>query len=232
MTDLATSFEDAWARFQALDSLVLAEDTLEGQWAQGRAQYLTFLARVEDRAARERLARVVERLDGIPGVEPFPESYWHITVKGAGFQVIKRTREDEVLREDVPRIANKARSVLADESAFEVRLGLANAFGEVAFVEVWGGDRFRALNTRMMESIPEIPRFPIDGAGFLPHVSVARFTSNDGLGHLKAALAGLRAEATPGPTLPVRRIDFIKAWLSEQAPDFDVLASYPLRSPR
>lgn len=230
MTEVATSFDGAWASFRRRDTLVLEEATLEGQWAHGRAQYLTFLVRVEDRAAREHLARVVERIADIPGVEPYPADYWHIAVKGAGFQVIKRTRDDEVLRQDVPRIANKARALLAQESAFNVQLGLANGFAQAVFLEIWCGERLVELNRRLTEQAPEIPRFPIDGA-LLPHVSVARFSSNEGLAQLKKTIAGLRAEA-PGPAFPIHRIDFVKVWLTENAPEFETLATYPLRSAR
>ncbi len=78
-----------------------------------------------------------------------------------------------------------------------------------------------------MEGLPELARSTIDGAGFLPHVSVALFTSSDGLEELKATLAGLRAEG-PGPSFPVRRVEFAKAWLSEGIPEFDVRATYSL----
>lgn len=231
MTDLAVSFEDAWARFQASDSLRLAGDTLEWEWTRGRAQYLAFLVRVEDTAAREHLAGVADRLRGIPGVELYPDWYWHITVKGAGFQVIKRAQQDDVLREDVPPIAGAARALLAAQPAFEAQLGLANAFAEVVFVELRDAGRIGELNVRLSEGVPQIPRYPIDGDGLLPHVSIARFTSNDGLGELKAALASLRQEG-PGPAFQVRRVEFVKVWLSEELPEFDVLATYQLTGRR
>ncbi len=178
-------------------------------------------------AARAHLARVVERLAGIPGVEPYPDWYWHITVKGAGFQVIKRTHDDDVLRQDVPRIAGKARALFAREATFEAQLGLANAFASVVFVEVWDGGRMRELNARLLAEVPEIARYPIDGEGYLPHISIARFTSSEGLAELKSALEALRAEDT-GPRISVRRIEFVKVWLSEEPPDFDEVAAYPL----
>jgi hypothetical protein len=187
--------------------------------------------RIEDSAARDHLTRVAERLASIPGVEPFPDWYWHITVKGAGFQVIKRVHEDDVLRQDVPRIVGKARALLSDEEAFEARLGLANAFAAGVFLEVWDDGRLRQLNARLMEDMPEIAHYPIDSAAFLPHVSVARFTSNEGLEELKATLAALRAEG-PGPSFPVRRVEFVKAWPSEEISEVDVLASYALRRPQ
>ncbi len=231
MADLAASFEDAWARFQARDALRLAGDTLEWEWTRGRAQYLTFLVRVEDAGAREHLARLADRLRGIPGVEPYPDWYWHVTVKGAGFQVIKRTQEDDILRQDVPRIAGAARSLLAEAPAYEAQLGLANGFAEVVFVELWDGGRTRELNVRLTEGVPEVPRYPSDGDAFLPHVSIARFTSNDGLDQLKSTLTELRAEG-PGPSFLVRRVEFVKVWLSEQLPEFDALATYALAGRR
>ncbi len=231
MNDLAASFGDAWERFQARDSLRLVDDTLEWEWTRGRAQFLTFQVRIEDSTAREQIARTVERIAGIPGVEPYPDWYWHATVKSAGFQVIKRERDDDELRQDVPRITNAARSLLAQEPAFEARLGLPNGFAEVAFLELWDDDQMRQLNQRLAEGVPGVFRYPIDGPGFLPHVSIARFRSDEGLDDLKEALASLRGEG-PGPSFPVRRIEFAKAWLSEAMPEFDVLATYALTSPR
>jgi len=227
VTSSPSAFDEAWARFQQLDALLLAGDTLEHEWTRGRAQYLAFLARLEDPAARAYVSRVQERVADIPGVELYPDWYWHITVKGGGFQVIKRTHDDDVLRQDVPRIAAQARGLLAREPAVQARFGLANGFSEVVFIEVHDGGRVRELNTLLTERLP-VPRYPIDGAGiFLPHVSIARFTSNQGLAQLKEALAALRREE-PGPAFSISRIEFVKVWLSEPMPEFDTLATYPL----
>ena len=226
----SSSFEQAWAEFQGLDSLQLVSDSSAWEWTRGRAQQLTFLVRLEDAPAREHLAGITDRLARIPGVEPLPDWFWHVTVKLVGFQVIKRAYEDDVLRQEVPRIAGKARTLLSREEAFQARLGLASCFASVVFVEVWDDGRLRQLNALLMEEVAELARYPIDGAGFLPHVSIARFTSNEGLDELKETLARLRAEG-PGPSFPVRRVEFVKAWwIGEEVPEFDLLASYPLRS--
>lgn len=228
---IESSFDDAWRAFQRLESLHLAGDTLESAWTQGRAQYLAFLIRVEDAAAREYVASAQERIAHVPGVEPYPDYYWHMTVKGAGFQVIKRSHEDDVLREDVSRIAAQAKELLAGQPAFEARLGVAAGFPEVAFLEVHDGGRIRELNTLITEGLPLVPRYPIDGGVFLPHISIARFTSNDGLAQLKQTIASLRGEAA-GPAFLVRRVEFVKVWLTEDVPEFNTLATYPLAAPR
>jgi len=231
MPDLVTSFDDAWARLQTLDALAVAGDTRDQSWSRGRAQYLTFLVRIEDVAARDHIARVGERLRDIPGVELYPDWYWHITIKGVGFQVIKRTRDDDVLREDVSRIANAARALLSREAAYDAQLGLVNAFPSAVFVEVLDAGRTRDLNVALAQGFPRLAASTGDGDAFLPHISIARFTSNDGLATLKETLATLRAEG-PGPSFPVRRVEFIRAWLSEDPPEFDTLASYQLAGTR
>ena len=225
----ATSFESAWAQFQALDSLQLSGEP--SAFARGRAQNLAFLVRIEDKAACEHLGRVAEQIARIPGVEPFPSWFFHATVKLAGFQVIRRTHDDDVLRQDVPRIATKVRDVLSHPAAFQLELGLMNSFRSGVFMELRDGGAMRKLNGLLMDSVPELPRYPIDAAGFLPHVSLARFTSNEGLVQLKAALAELRTQG-PGPSFTVGRVEFVRVWLSDEPSEFDTLASYQLAPAR
>ena len=227
MVELSTSFDDAWERFQALESLQLAGETMEGDWSHGRAQMLVFLIRIEDSAVREYAEGVLDRLTDIPGIEPYPQEYWHITVKGAGFQVIKRARQDDVLRQDVGGLGREAGGLLATLPAYAANIGLPNGFPEALFLEVRDDGATREMNTMLAENLAGVVPYPIDGATFLPHMSIARFTSSEGLDQLKATLAELRAEES-GPDFPIRRVEFVKAWLSEQTPDFETLASYPL----
>lgn len=227
--EIAATFDDAWRAFLARDALEIADEM--PAWARGRAQFLTFLARIEDASAREHIARAIDRLADIPGVEAFPDWYCHITIKGAGFQVIKRVFDDDVLREHVSRLASQAKTLLAREKAFEVQLGPANGFPEVVFLEAHDGGALRALNELLLNGIDGIARYPIDGEGYLPHVSIARFTSNEGLDQLKETLSELRHEP-PGPRFQVRRIELVKAWLSEDVPELDTLATYLLAPAR
>ena len=222
-----STFGAARAAFDRTKSLRLADETTEHEFTRGRAQYLAFLVRIEGAAAQQYIAAMQKRLDGIPGVEPYPEDYWHVSVKGGGFQVIKRSLPDDVLREDVPRIAGDARRLLFGQRAFEAKLGAMAGFPEVVFIEVHDGGRIRELNTLLTKGLPNVPRYPIDAGVFLPHVSIARFTSNDGLPQLREAIASHRDDAE-GPTVLVRRIEFVKVWLSEQTPEFQTLASYNL----
>lgn len=228
MDHLSTSFDEAWARFQALDTLRVAPDTLEGEWARGRTDYLAFLAPIEDAAARAHISRLLDRLCGIAGVEPYAESYWHITVKGVGFRVPQPVQADEISPKAAGAIADAARGILARESAFEARAGRVNAFEGVVFVEVEDGGQLAVLNTLLMQRIPDVGRYQYDAPNFLPHISIARFTSGSGLAQVKPALAALREDGA-GPSFPVRRVDFVSARLSAGAPAFDLVTSCPLR---
>ncbi len=228
MDSLSSEFEAAWAAFQTLDSLRLIEDTLESEWTRGRSDYLAFLVPIEDAGVRAHAARLVDRLSAIPGVQPYPEPYWHMTVKGLGFQVPHAAASDEISAPDAQRIADSARPVFSTTDGFDAQIGLASAFPKVVFLEVWNGLPIRQLNCRLLERIPGLVRYPFDGAVFLPHVSIARFTSSEGLAQLKRTITALRDEP-PGPAFPVRKIDLIRARLSAGAPTFELLERYPLR---
>ncbi len=227
MVELSTSFEAAWEQFQALDASHLVDDAAKLERRHGRAQLLVFLIRIEDPAVREYAEGVLGRIADIPGVEPYPQEYWHITVKVAGFQVIKRTYDDDVLRQDVGRLGREATAMLRTTPAYAAQIGLPNAFPDALILEVRDEGVTREMNTKLAEGLAGLAPNPFDGANFLPHMSIARFTSSEGLDRLKATLAELRAEA-PGPEFPIRRVEFVKAWLTEQQPDLETLASCSL----
>ena len=227
MEALRGEFDAAWAQFQTLDSLRLVPETLEAEWTRGRDTYVAFLVPIDDPAVAEHLRTLVRAVDSIPGVEPYPEDYWHVTIKGIGFESAEDDRPEDVSRTGVQSVAEAARDVFAQQPPFEARIGLAAAFPEVVFAEVWDALPVRDLNGRLLEAIPSLVRYQFDGPHFLPHISVARFTSNDGLYQLKEAVSRSREEGT-GPPLSVGEIQLIRAHLSERAPILETIETYRL----
>jgi 2'-5' RNA ligase len=227
MDSLQREFDAAWEDFQKLDSLRLLPDTLESEWMRGRDSYLALLVAVTHPAVVAHLRDAVRSIEGIPGVEPYPEGYWHITVKGIGFEAKAPALPDDVAYDDIAGIASAARHIFAAQALFEVSIGRLSAFPEVVFAEVQNSLPVRDLNQRLIEALPGLLRYPFDGETFLPHISIARFTSNEGLPELKGTLARGR-NPSPGPTLRITKVELVRARLSERAPVLDPIETYPL----
>jgi 2'-5' RNA ligase len=229
MDSLQGEFEAAWTQFQLLEDLRLVSDTLESEWTRGRDAYLAFLVPVDDTQAVDYLRATVRRIEQVPGVEPYPEGYWHITIKGIGFEAESAERPDDVGRQDLDSIKESAARVFKAQAAFDVTVGQANAFPEVVFAEVQNSLPVRDLNIRLLEAAPELIRYPFDGEVFLPHVSIARFTSAEGLDELKETLHSLR-NGEPHPTLRIGEVDLVRAHLSAGAPQLETIHTYRLQS--
>lgn len=227
MPEPSPEYAAAWARFQGLDRLVLGPETLESAWAHGRDRYAALLIPIADRAIVAHVRRTLEQMGDIPGVEPYPESYWHATIKGLGFITDQPADVDELSPQHLETVSRLIGEILAGQPAFGAQLGRINAFAEVVLLEVWDGGRVRSLNTRILETVPGIIRQPFDGRFFLPHISIARFASDEGLPRLKTVLAELRASA-PGPSFAVRHADLISAHLSSSVPTLELLRRYDL----
>ena len=227
MDNLQREFDAAWAAFRNLDSLRLLPDTLESEWMRGRDSYLALLIPVTDPPVVAYLREAVRSIEGIPGVEPYPADYWHITVKGIGFEAEAAAQADDVAYADVDGIAGVAREIFAGQRKFDVEIGPLNAFPEVVFAEVRTSIPVRDLNRRILELMPGLIRYPFDGDVFLPHVSIARFTSSEGLSQIRERLATQREDAR-GPTLRIAEVQLVRAHLSERAPTLERIETYRL----
>jgi 2'-5' RNA ligase len=228
VTEITSDYASAWAQFQAAQTLRLQQETLEWEWTRGRTDFIAFLVPISDDDVRRYIASKIERIAGIPGVEAYPERYWHITVKQVGFLADSSARPDEVSMDQVRELADAARPVIESTPEFTTQAGLASAFPEVVILEAADGGSVRSLNKRLL-GLPHLQTYPIDGDIFLPHISIARFTSDEGLPQLKETLTELRHDP-PGPTFAVREVLLIQAHLAAEAPTFDLLAQYKLRS--
>jgi len=227
MDNLQSEFDAAWAAFQQLDSLRLLPDTLESEWMRGRDTYLALLVPVTDPHVIAHLREPVRGIEKIPGVEPYPEEYWHITIKGIGFEAKTQAQPDDFAQAEIAGLSAAAREIFAAQPTFDVAIGPLSVFPEVVFAEVRNSLAVRDLNRRLLASMPGLVRYPYDGDAFLPHLSVARFTSNKGLPELKEAIGRLR-KSPRGPTLRVAEVQLVRAHLSERAPTLEPIETYVL----
>lgn len=229
MTDNAhaAEYEAAWTRFHTLTGLIYGLETIDSPWAHGRDRYGAFLVRVNEPAARDHLRPLTERLATVPCLTLYPENYWHITIKTLGFLVREATDDEEVHEADLDRIIEAAAAVFATQPEFDLRVGPINAFPDVVITEIWDGGVVRRLNTALLEAVPGLPRQPFDGRHFLPHISLARYSSNDALDQLKSTLSDLRAVG-PGPTLHIPAVELITAHIANAAPTLETTHTFPL----
>jgi hypothetical protein len=218
MTDpLAAAYDATWSRFQSLTALSAELNTVESSWAHGRSEYLAFLIPISDPAAIAYIQPLADEVARIPGIAAYPAPYWHVTIKGAGFLVDDASQPDEVSSKQLDSMVSIARDFFASQPAFDITLGCINGFPEVVIIEVLGGLPVREMNARLLEAVPDIYRQPFDGALFLPHISIARYTSGEGLAQLKDTLAILRGRPT-GPTLAITNVNLIRAELTPTVP--------------
>ena len=226
--EASTSFEDAWRRFQEATTVHVGLG-IEDE-SQGRALFLAFVVRVVDREVRAAIASFVEELRDVPCLDLYPGDFWHTTVKMVGFQVVKRTRPDEVLPEEVGPMLHASERALAGQEPFQAEIGPVNAFSDAVFLEVHDGGRLKALHQRLIDALTRCPRFLHDGNGYLPHLTLARYASQEGLGELKKRLAALRSQRLG--TLPVQRVELLRVWLGSAYPELDVVQPIELGRPR
>jgi 2'-5' RNA ligase len=226
MREISSSFDEAWSRFRASEGIVLQQETLEWEWTRGRTDFVAFLIAISDERVREQMGAEVDFIAGISGVDLYPERYWHITVKQVGFLTESAARDDEVSTGDVETLSEAARSVLEASAPVEGEIGPLSAFPEVVFLEVHDGGLVQGMNRALM-NVGAMPRYPVDGLSFLPHVSVARFSSDEGLGELKRRLAEERGSAS-GIKFRAEEVLLVQAHLAAEAPEFEVLATYRL----
>jgi len=229
MTERSSTFQEAWNRFREAETLRLLQETLEWEWTRGRKEYAAFLVEIEDPGARAHIAGVIDRIKDIPGVDPYPDTYWHITVKGLGFVVDEPRQADELSPRQVAHLGAQARQVIEDAGPFSVTIGPVSGFPEVVMLEVHDDGAVAAMNAGLTRTLTEAPVYGVDGGTFLPHISIARFSSRLGLDQLKQTLMALRDEQAAGPSFIVGEVRLIQAHLAEAAPTFDTLASYKLR---
>lgn len=224
-----TSFDDAWRWFAAGGELETIAERRE-RFTTGRAQFLAFQVALGDLPIAGEIETVQDELAGIDGLALMPRDALHISIRGVGFQVIARTRPDDVMREDVPRIAERAARALAGVSAIEAQIGPVNVFPDAVILEAHDGGRLRDLRASLDVIAPD-DAFGFDHAQYLPHVTIAAFLDASVADVLRARIVALRDRPPRRATLT--RVELARCWFVDDdiaaTPERDIVRSYRLR---
>lgn len=224
-----TSFDDAWRWFEAGGALEAIADR-RARFTQGRAQFLAFQAALAELPIADAIVEVQDEIADIDGISLFEREALHISLLGIGFQVIEKVRPDDVLREEVARIAAGAASVIRGVRPIEAHIGPVNIFPDAIVLEVRDNGALADLRSRL-GALTSGDAFGFAAAEYLPHITIATFSSPDVAPALRERLPHLRERVAGSVTL--RRIELARWWFTgvddAEEPERDVVREYALR---
>ena len=224
---LFSSFPDAWRWFVEGGELVGIDDQRDG-FAAGRAQFLSFQAPAIDGRIVDLARTVRQELRDVDGLLPLDDDLLHCTIRPAGFQVLAKRRPDDVLREEVARIGERAGAALAGHRPVDITVGPVNVFPDALVLEVHDRGELGAMRSALADVTPAQKPAGWPGAPeYLPHISLAFFADTSCAAALRERLPAVR-ELQPVASR-VARVDFARWWFvgdTREQPELDVLRSY------
>ena len=232
MTDqhaFSATFDEAWQRFLAGEPLVATEEQRDG-FLRGRAQFLSLQVPIGEMAVADEIAALMEELSDIDGISLIAQELLHISIRGVGFQVIAKKLEDDVLRQDVGKIGERAAKALRGMKPIDVTIGPVNVFPDALILQVDPIEPMRDL-LRVLAEVTPLDAFPYGVERYLPHVTIATFLDASVGGQLRARLLALRDRAPL--TARIDRIDYVRWWFTGHDlaawPELDTIRTYKLR---
>jgi 2'-5' RNA ligase len=223
----SSSFDEAWRAFEAGYELVPMSTWRERMTA-GRAQFLSFQVPLGELAIADAIEELQDELADIDGLRLYEREILHISLRRVGFQVVAKTRPDDVTREDVGRVTQRAAALLRGAKPVDVAVGPMNVFPGALFLEVRDGGALGEIRSRLAGATDDA--FGIAGAQYLPHVTIAMFGDTSCAGALRERPPRLRLRAPATGT--IKRIELARWWFTGGDADFperDPVLSYPLR---
>jgi 2'-5' RNA ligase len=185
-------------------------------------RHLVFLVDITDEIPSQ-FEPMTVALEEFDCLNAWPLEYRHITVKVVG---TIGTSESELAPADEQRFIDAGHSVFNEINSFTVTFPRLNLFPSVVYAEVAGDGLFAALNSRVCD-IPGMPVYDRDGDGFIPHMSLARFTQEEGYESVIAFLERSRhLETDP---VEISTIQLCALDPTEWYPSFETIETFNLR---
>jgi 2'-5' RNA ligase len=152
-----------------------------------------------------------------------PDHFLHVMLQELGFVCDRPNRRDEIRPERLDEFVAAAMPAFAEAPAFDLRLGGANAFQDAVFLDVHDRGHCARLHRRLRELavVPTVPRF-----AYLPHSTVAHFTSESPIDRLPATIAQWRDRRFG--TFDVTQIELVTLRLDLPYPELETYAALPL----
>lgn len=223
----SSSFDEAWRAFEAGYEPVPMSAWRERLTA-GRAQFLSFQVPLGELAIADAIEELQDELAAIDGLRLYGREMLHISLRRVGFQVIAKKRPDDVTREDVGRVTQRAAALLRGAKPVDVEVGPLNVFPGALFLEVRDGGALGEIRSRLAGATDDA--FGIADAQYLPHVTIAMFDNPACVAALRERLPLLRQR--PPIAATIKGIELARWWFTgteTEFPERETARAYPLR---
>jgi RNA 2',3'-cyclic 3'-phosphodiesterase len=216
-------YAEIWERFKRERRLEFGGHT-DPEWRDGHAVSASFVAPVEAPHLREGLKPLRDALRPFPFVSLHPDHFMHLTLLPLGFLVPEPKAENEISREQLEDLGERAREALVGFPAFEVDLANLNVFPGAAFVEARDGGMLEMLRDTVCE------RSGLDKLSGPLHLTLAYLQDADGALPPDEFVAAVeRYRNWPVGKFSIERVEITLLNLgSSPYPDLETFARIPL----
>ncbi len=215
-------YESVWERFVRERRLEFGGH-MDPDWQDGHRLSASLVVPGEALRFHERIEPLREALRPFPFVSLHPDHFMHITLILLGFMVDEPEVKEEVSRERLQEIEERARVTLSDFPAFTVRFANLNAFPGAAFIEAHDGGMLDELRTALSVGCGlKKPAGP-------PHLTLAYFQAPDGTQTPQELISTIaRYRDYPIGEITVDNVELTLLYLSADYPEPKTLARMPL----
>jgi RNA 2',3'-cyclic 3'-phosphodiesterase len=215
-------YESVWRRFVRERRLEFG-GYKDPAWQEGHGLSASLIVRGGASRFHERLELPRKALSRSPFVSLHPDHFMHITLILLGFLVDEPEEENEVSRERLREIEERARVALWDFPAFTVGLANLNAFPGAAFIEAHDGGMLDELRSALSVSCDlKKPAGP-------PHLTLAYFQAPDGTEAPEELISAIaRYRDWPIGEIAVDNVEMTLLDLRSDYPEPKTLARMPL----
>ena len=216
-------YAEIWKRFKRERRLEFGGHT-DPEWQEGHAVSASFVAPVEAPHLREGLKPLRDALRPFPFVSLHPDHFMHLTLLPLGFLVPKPEDENELSRDRLEELGERAREALVGFPAFEMDLANLNVFPGAAFVESRDGGMLEKLRDAVTGRCGlEKPTGPL-------HLTLAYLQEADGTLAPDEFVAAIeRYRDWPVGKVSVERVEITLLTLgSSPYPELETFARIPL----
>lgn len=175
-------------------------------WRPGRIALTWHLTFPDAPALGKHAAAYQRALDGLPGLNPVPATWLHLTVQTVGYS-------DEVPAPTVAAVVEAVRSRVAAIEPFDLEFDRATIYGEAIAIRTRPDPPIERLRDAVRAGIGAalgdgpVPTAPEQAHGFLPHVTIAYSRIDTDATPYAVALAGVEQ---PPTIVPITAITLIR----------------------